>query len=212
MMEIVCWRHPRLAGAEGLCIGSLDWPVDARRARRLADRIARSARRLAAAPQVLVSPLARCRAVGEALARRGWRVTVDARLREIDFGRWEGRRWGDIDRAEFARWEDDFLHAAPGGGEPVGALLARVAEFVDEHAGQRLIVVTHGGVISALQALASGVYDAARWPPPCGPARYLRIAFPPCASAAQPPPDAHATRPEATGSTSLRAPATSPPP
>ncbi len=180
MTELVCWRHPRLAGADGLCIGSLDWPVDARRARRLADRIARSARRHAAAREVLVSPLARCRAVGEALARRGWRVTVDARLREIDFGRWQGRRWCDIDRVEFARWEADFLHAAPGGGEPVGALISRVAAFVDEHPGQRLIVVTHGGVISALQALAAGnADDPARWPAPCTAGNFVRIAFDP---------------------------------
>ena len=170
-----CWRHPRAKGASGRCVGHTDLAVDPRKAKRLAHRLRGCARSHGLPHEVWVSTLRRSRAVGQWLARWGWRMHVDARLCELDFGRWDGRRWTDIAWAEVAAWETDLLHHAPGGGESLAQLAQRVSAFVDESqqgaAGPRLLV-THGGWINALLQLRPGLpadadrMDAAHWPAP----------------------------------------------
>lgn len=158
------WRHPRAHGAEGRCIGHTDLPVDARRAKRVAHRIRAFARQQRLPHIVVTSPLARCHAVGRWLARWGWRHRVDAALCELDFGRWDGRPWADVDRADIERWCADFAHHRPGGGENVAALLQRVRGF---DPGPARIIVTHGGWLSAAAwsaAHAAAAPLAADWP------------------------------------------------
>lgn len=143
---LYAWRHPRVAAAEGRCIGRTDVPVEARRARRLARRIHVFAWRNGLPRIVVTSPAARCRAVGQWLARWGWRHWCDNALIETDFGRWEGLAWADIPRSELDAWCADLYSYAPGGGESVAALLQRVRGF---DPGTARVVVTHGGWLSA---------------------------------------------------------------
>lgn len=160
------WRHPRASGSEGRCTGRTDLPVDRRRAKRLAHRIRAFARRHALPRIVVTSPLERSHAVGRWLARWGWQHRVDAKLAELDFGRWDGRRWNDIARPQLDLWTADFEHYPPGGGETVAALLLRVRAF---DPGPARLVVTHGGWLSAARWLGSGVRAAPRsehWPAP----------------------------------------------
>jgi alpha-ribazole phosphatase len=166
--ELWAWRHPRPDAAAGRCIGRTDLPVDPRRAKRLAHRVEAVVQRERLPRQVWTSPLARCADVGRSLARRGFRHRIDARLAELDFGRWDGRAWSGIDPAEVAQWEQDFLHHAPGGGEPLAALLRRTREFLAEHGrpggAPAVLVVGHAGWIQAA-SLPDGVApDAATWP------------------------------------------------
>ncbi len=169
MTELWCWRHPRAQGAAGRCIGRTDLAVDPRKARRLAHRI-RQAARLHGLPRVVqVSPLQRSRDVGRWLRRWGWRVVVDARLRELDFGRWDGQRWADVSWAEVDAWQQDLLHHAPGGGESLDQLWARVQAFVQAQAGDApCLLVSHGGWINALVHLQPGrvPLTARSWPAP----------------------------------------------
>lgn len=159
------WRHPRARGAEGRCIGRTDLAVDPRRAKRAAHRLRAFARRAGLPRIVVTSPLARCRVVGRWLARWGWQHRIDAALLELDFGRWDGRPWACVPRAEVDAWCADFVRHAPGGGEPVGALLERVRAF---DPGAARLVVTHGGWLSAALWLhASGGVEPpvpVRWP------------------------------------------------
>lgn len=165
---IWCWRHPRARGGDGRCIGRTDLPVDPRKARRLAHRIRRVARREGLPREVWVSTLQRSSAVGGWLARWGWRVHADARLAEMDFGGWDGCPWSTIPWHEVEAWQHDLLHHAPGGGESLSRLSQRVAAFVSEAAagGAPRLVVSHGGWINALLHLPPGTtaIDAARWP------------------------------------------------
>ena len=165
-LTLYAWRHPRAIGAEGRCIGRTDLPVDARRAKRLAHRIRALARRQRLPRIVITSPLQRSRAVGRWLARWGWQHRVDPALAETDFGAWDGRSWCDISQSSIDAWCADFLHHAPGGGEPLVALLARVRGFDPGHVR---VVVTHGGWLSAAQwhaAHGSRPPTAACWPVP----------------------------------------------
>lgn len=160
------WRHPAPKGAAGRCIGArTDLPVDRRKAKRLAHRIRAIARREGLPRVVATSPLARCCDVGRWLRRFGFRHVVDARLSELDFGRWDGRCWEAIDAAEIAAWSADLVGHAPGGGESVRALLSRV-QAVHARAPAALLV-THGGWLSAAVWLALGdahAPTAATWP------------------------------------------------
>jgi alpha-ribazole phosphatase len=164
------WRHPRAIGAAGRCIGRTDLGVDRRKAKRLAARIRQAARRHGLPREIWTSPLRRAAAVGRVLRGWGWAHHVDTRLAELDFGRWDGRAWHEIAPADVARWEADFVHHAPGGGESQAALRSRIEDFLAEisargSAPRPVLVVSHAGWIGALLAGAA-CHDAARWPAP----------------------------------------------
>jgi alpha-ribazole phosphatase len=164
---LIVWRHPRPKGAAGRCIGCTDLPVDRRKAKRLAHRIRRHVRRERWPRVVVTSALSRSLCVGHWLARWGFEHRVDARLGELDFGGWEGRRWAEIEAAELAAWTDGFADHAPGGGESVRQLMARCAAFFADRGDAPLCVVGHAGWINAARWVAAGASQprsAAEWP------------------------------------------------
>ena len=57
---------------------------------------------------VFSSPLTRCVQLAERLSDN---VTTDARLLELDFGDWEGKRFDDIDVDVLQQWTDNFVHS-----------------------------------------------------------------------------------------------------
>jgi alpha-ribazole phosphatase len=166
--DLWCWRHPKARGAAGRCIGRTDLPVDPRKAKRLAHRIRRQARQHALPAVVWTSPLHRARAVGAWLRRWGWRWHMDARLAELDFGRWDGLPWTQVPWAEVEAWQADLLHHAPGGGESLQALAERVRSFTASLPGGPVQLVSHGGWINALLHVPPGLQRllAQGWPTP----------------------------------------------
>jgi alpha-ribazole phosphatase len=142
-------RHPRPAVPAGLCYGASDVPIDDAHLVELLDALPARLPRDAA---LYSSPLSRCLRLARALHGTGFRApAVDARLREMDFGRWEGRTWSELPRDEIDAWRDDIERYVPPGGESVAALAARGLDFVATlpHP-QDAIVVTHAGVIQTL--------------------------------------------------------------
>ncbi|HJV71176.1 histidine phosphatase family protein [Ideonella sp.] len=165
-MSVFAWRHPKPHGAAGRCIGARsDLDVDPRRAKRVARRIQRTARALGLPRIVVTSPAWRCAAVGRWLRRWGWVHRIDTALAELDFGAWDGLAWGAIAPAEIDAWCADFSGYAPGGGEPLAALLARAAGW---QPGAARVVVSHGGWLLArrwAEAHPDGrAPRAAEWP------------------------------------------------
>ena len=168
MTELWCWRHPPARGAAGRCIGRTDLPIDLRKAKRLAHRIRAAARRHALPQVVWVSPLRRALAVGRWLRRWGWRLRVDERLCEMDFGRWDGKPWAGVAWAEVEAWQEDLLHHAPGAGESLQQVAARVQAFVADVGPGPCLLVGHGGWINALLHVPPGLQQvpASIWPAP----------------------------------------------
>ena len=85
--------------------------------------------------------------------------SLDDRLLEIDFGRWEGQVWDQIKRddaeAYQARQADGYNHAVPG-GESYAMVMARVeAWLVDVDAPT--VVVAHGGIMRCLRGHVLGL-------------------------------------------------------
>ncbi len=87
-------------------------------------------------------------------ARLAWgEATADARLREVNFGEYEGRAWATLDpavRGAIATF-DGFR---PARGESFDETFARVATFLSELPDGRHLVFTHGGVIRLLTRAA----------------------------------------------------------
>lgn len=165
---LTVWRHPKPIGAWGRCIGRTDLCVDPRKARRLAHRIRQRVRLEGWPRRVFTSTASRSVAVGRWLARWGFEHHIDARLCELDFGRWDGQRWADIDAAEVGAWTDAFATHAPGGGESVQQLMARCRAFFDDCGDTPLCVVGHAGWINAARWVCAGdghPRSAAEWPP-----------------------------------------------
>lgn len=174
-MRLWLLRHAAVSLPPGLCYGASDVPADAGLTQAAACRWARELpvglRRLR------VSALGRAGQLAQAL--RGQRpdlpeTVVDARLNEMDFGRWELQPWDAIPRTAFDAWMADFAHHRVGGGESTQAVINRVAQVLaDELEGMRggpgdVAWITHAGVIRAACYLAQGgtvpIASVDHWP------------------------------------------------
>ena len=144
-------RHTRPAVAEGVCYGMTDLAL----APTFEDEAARVLEALPVAERLTSSPLRRCQRLAERIgAARALVPVIDERLREMDFGAWEGLPWASIPRPELDAWAADFLHARPHGGESVHMLRERTRAALADYrrSGRSHLVVTHAGVIKAAQA------------------------------------------------------------
>ena len=111
----------------------------------------------------VASPLVRARETMEIMRREiglapdGYRT--DDRLREIDYGHWEGELWNELpvkDPQGFAAREADKWGWQPRGGESYRALSERVAGWLGE-IERDVVVVAHGGVMRVLRGLSGGL-------------------------------------------------------
>ena len=163
--EIVLVRHGVTAWNKARRFqGQTDIPLDeeGHRQARLAGR------RLASEPiaAVYASDLARAWQTGEAIAAAlGLVVQAEPGLRERHYGAFEGRDFDEIRREmpeAHARWQARDPHLTPGGsGESLLVLHDRVRAALDglarRHAGERVVAVTHGGVLDCVYRIASGL-------------------------------------------------------
>ena len=121
---------------------------------------------------VYTSPLERARRTAEiAAAGLGVPLTPVHDLRELSLGDWEGRTVEEI-RAlpgdPYEQWVRDPVACLPPGAEPLAEVQARVvsamADIVATHPnGQQVLVVCHGGVISAYLAHCLGLPLSSIW-------------------------------------------------
>jgi len=121
---------------------------------------------------VYASPLERARLTAEAVvAELGVPLTLVDDLRELSLGEWEGCTVDEI-RARpgdpYARWVRDPVCHLPPGGEPLRTVQARALRAVDAIAdahpdGDDVLVVSHGGVISACLAHWLGLPLSSIW-------------------------------------------------
>ena len=145
-------RHAAPLVAPGTCYGALDVPADAQASRAAAERLSMA---LPPAARVEHSTLQRCELLAHELQalRPDLAFTPDARLREMDFGRWEGQTWDAIGKSAIDTWVAGFATHAPGGGESLAQMLHRVAaalqtarEWRAEQGVKEVVWITHAGV------------------------------------------------------------------
>lgn len=118
--------------------------------------------------RVFSSDLTRCRRLASAIAQSSGLLEIQLRpdLREENFGRWEGRPWGDLlrgpDGIEARAFLAGFTWRTPPGGESFGSMASRVFEecgrIEKECDGDGVVaVVTHSGPMRALACRAHGL-------------------------------------------------------
>ena len=115
--------------------------------------------------RIVSSPLQRCARFAEELARQHslpWSLEPD--LQELHFGDWEGRSAAqlmDTDAEGLGLFWNDPYNFTPPNGEPLIEFSARVLGAVQRlhqaYAGERVLLVTHGGVMRLLLAQARGL-------------------------------------------------------
>lgn len=147
--------------AEGRIQGRTDVPLsDAARAALRGRALPPACR----AMRKVTSPLARCAETAALLGAPD--AEREARLVEMSWGEWEGRRLADLRRelgADMAANEARGLDFRPPGGESPREVLARVQPWLAEQR-EDVLAVTHRGVIRIILAAAAG-WDMTGKPP-----------------------------------------------
>lgn len=156
-------RHGETAwNAEGRVQGQLDVPLSAvglAQARAVAAALAGES-----FGAIYASDLARVRQTAEpAAARLGLGVRLERALRERHYGMFERLTYVEVKErypAEYARFRDKDLDFDFVSGESLRAFaeraLACVAALVERHAGESILVFTHGGVLEMVYRHATG--------------------------------------------------------
>jgi probable phosphoglycerate mutase len=156
--KILLVRHGHVEGISPEHFrGRADLPLTSRglaQARAVAERVAAGWR-----PQkVYTSPLARCVATGDAIAKAcGAPAEVMAALIDIDYGAWQGHSCAEIEQREpklYAAWRTTPHLVRFPGGDSLQDLAARAADglrlALDRHRDETVVLVAHDSVNRAL--------------------------------------------------------------
>jgi broad specificity phosphatase PhoE len=149
---------------EGRFQGHADPPLnEAGRAQAADLSLALAAEELAA---VYTSPLRRAAETAAVVAAaHGLEPVPVEALREVDVGSWQGLRRAEVERRfpeQFTRWRDYGQGWQDGESydEMGRRVVAALLELATARAGERILVVTHGGPIRAAFAFADGTTHA----------------------------------------------------
>jgi len=122
---------------------------------------------------VYTSDLRRAQTTAKAIAEAfDVRCHLRAALREINFGRWEGITWEEIERRDGVyarRWVAEYPRLTAPDGENYDDFERRVLDEVKflslqaEAAGYRVAVVTHAGVIRTVLCALHGCSEDSAW-------------------------------------------------
>lgn len=169
-VRILLARHGEtVSNVEGRWQGQTDSPLTERglaQARELARALANES--LAA---IYSSDLGRAYQTAAVVAEpHNLPVTTEPRLRELDVGRWTGRLGAEIRETDFelmALWRDRPAELEIPGGETLAEAQARALACLDErlpaHAGQSVVVITHGALAQCILVAAMGGTLADLW-------------------------------------------------
>jgi broad specificity phosphatase PhoE len=155
-------RHAASTMPSGLVIGFTD-PALSHEGQAQARRVAAE---LAGRPlvRVISSDLRRASQTADIVAApHHLEVETTPALREIHFGKWEGRTLSDLwidEPVAAAAWESDVRFTPPSFGESLDELERRVARFWESlqqlpQPGE-VAIVAHGGSLAALRSLITG--------------------------------------------------------
>lgn len=130
MLNLLLTRHGKAASGDVMLGGQLDvslLPEGRAEALELARRLLG-----VRVDRIIASPMLRALETAQTIAT-GRPVEVDERLRELDYGRWEGLTYDEIETLDpelRARWEHDPARTHSPGGESGDDVAARAVSFL----------------------------------------------------------------------------------
>jgi len=136
----------------------------------------------AAEATIISSPIGRARRTAEIIREclgRSEPLRLDDRLRELSFGSWDGLGRDEIATLAPGVFDGDGRHEwyfRTPDGETYDRFSGRIAAWLAEAAGQRLIVVCHGVVTRVLRGLYAGLPRAVAMRLPVPQDRICRLA------------------------------------
>ncbi|MDD5448776.1 MAG: histidine phosphatase family protein [Actinomycetota bacterium] len=164
MSNAILVRHGQTAWhREGRYVGTADIPLDdegKRQAELVASRVAEEE-----FSYVYSSPYLRCKEMAEKIASlKGYTVTEDKRLREMDLSRWDGKPLDDVIREDgelIKNWMEDPISRSLPGEESLPQVRERATGWLKEvtstHPGEGILVVSHGAPICVMIADVIGL-------------------------------------------------------
>lgn len=153
MKELFLLRHGEVDGYQHRYVGK----TDVKLSRQGREELLQLARNFGDEQfeTIYCSPLLRCRET-LALLDRSEEVILDERIREVDFGLWEGKSYEEILSeypelvAHWAAGSEDFCFPE---GEKISQFNQRLADFacdLQKLRERKILIITHGGVIRHL--------------------------------------------------------------
>ncbi|MCU6433016.1 alpha-ribazole phosphatase family protein [Undibacterium sp. Jales W-56] len=160
-MQLYLIRHPKPDIASGICYGQSDVASSEMQCQLVLPSLRAI---LPASAKIYSSPLQRCTLLAAHLASDlQVPAECDARLMEMNFGRWELQHWDRIPRAEIDAWANDVSAYRPGGAENLIDMASRLIDFLQEifrlwQAEKKdVIVVSHAGSMRLMLAYQAGI-------------------------------------------------------
>ncbi|CAM1366322.1 alpha-ribazole phosphatase [Tenacibaculum xiamenense] len=155
-MEVILIRHTTPKIEKGICYGQSDIEIEdsfeeefltiQKQLKNIDDTIA-----------FYSSPLKRCAILAKKLSNN---ISFDDRLKELNFGDWELKKWDDIDKKTLDIWMNDFVNIAPTNGESYIKMFGRTSEFLEElkeKGIKKAFIITHAGVIRSMHAFVNDI-------------------------------------------------------
>ncbi len=107
---------------------------------------------------IFSSPLQRCAILAEKICPPNKQIILDDRLKELNFGKWELKKWDEIYKnPESKKWFNNFINEPAPGGESYQDLINRLTKFVDYlktlKKNNKILIITHAGVIRAAYSI-----------------------------------------------------------
>ena len=152
-MEVILIRHTQVAVEKGTCYGWSDVPV-AETFETEALVTKHKLETFGTFDAVFSSPLSRARKLAEFCGYGD--AVIDDRLKEMNMGDWEMRKYDDIADPYIQTWYKDYLNLPTPNGESFPIMYQRVSHFLDELKPQpfkRVAIFAHGGVL-----ICAGIY------------------------------------------------------
>jgi len=150
-MELILIRHTTPNIEKGVCYGQADIEL----ADTFSEEIPSILKQIRTKDEETVyysSPLKRCAILAKHLSNT---IIFDDRLKELNFGDWELKKWNDIDKTPLDIWMNDFVNQPTKNGESYIDLHKRTTDFLEEiklKNHKKVVVITHAGVIRSLNS------------------------------------------------------------
>lgn len=142
-MEIHLIRHTAVENPDNLCYGFAEMSL-----RKNCVEDFKSIQIDSNFDLIISSPSQRCQSLAKHFQLN---YQTDKRIKEMNFGDWEMKKWTEIPKEEINPWYEDFINVKATNGENLLEMQNRVSEFWNELLSKKdinkILIVTHAGVI-----------------------------------------------------------------